>query len=356
MNPETTQHNPTLAPVPSPSRNLFNLARQLARGVGVSCSKSAAARALLGLGLLAAPADGFSSEDSQPWELRPEVQVESGGIYLDQLVAPQLASSLPQVRLAASPALGQSVSITRDQIVVMAQKLLPDLAATNFSGATQIRVSRRTRSLPAVEVVALLTETLQKEFVKEKGELELTLTRTWNPVMVPDEPLTVRVIDLPASGVAPNFIVPFEIWNGKELVGTWRVAAQSRLWREIPIANVVLSRGQPVRDADASLTRRDLLQHRDAFLNFPTDDGSLEFTENVQAGMPLLNRSIKARPAVRRGKMVAGVFQDGGLNINLKVEALEDGLVGQTVRVRNPKTRRELFGKVQNEQTILINL
>ena len=50
------------------------------------------------------------------------------------------------------------------------------------------------------------------------------------------------------------------------------------------------------------------------------------------------------------------VFREGTLTISLKVETLEDGALGQTVRVRNPKTRRELIGKVQNEDLILIAL
>ena len=33
-----------------------------------------------------------------------------------------------------------------------------------------------------------------------------------------------------------------------------------------------------------------------------------------------------------------------------------DGLPGQTVRVRNPKTKREFYAKVQDEQTVLIHL
>jgi flagella basal body P-ring formation protein FlgA len=53
---------------------------------------------------------------------------------------------------------------------------------------------------------------------------------------------------------------------------------------------------------------------------------------------------------------VEAVFQDGNLTISLKVETLEDGGLGQTVRVRNPKTKRELLGKVQNEDLVLIAL
>jgi flagella basal body P-ring formation protein FlgA len=48
--------------------------------------------------------------------------------------------------------------------------------------------------------------------------------------------------------------------------------------------------------------------------------------------------------------------RDGALNISLKVEALADGLPGQIVRVRNPKTKREFYAKVQDEQVVVINL
>jgi len=104
------------------------------------------------------------------------------------------------------------------------------------------------------------------------------------------------------------------------------------------------------------MERRDVLVQRDAFLNFPTEDSSLELTENIPVGLPVLNRSVHARPLIRRGRLVEAVYQDGGLSISLKVESLEDGSLGQTVRVRNPKTKRELIGKVQNEQTVLIAL
>ena len=43
------------------------------------------------------------------------------------------------------------------------------------------------------------------------------------------------------------------------------------------------------------------------------------------------------------------------MTISLKVEVLEEGAVGQSVRVRNPVSKREFRGKVQNEQTILVS-
>jgi flagella basal body P-ring formation protein FlgA len=146
------------------------------------------------------------------------------------------------------------------------------------------------------------------------------------------------------------------LWNGHERVGSWQAVVQAAIWRDVPVARTPLARGQSLRSADVTLERRDVLLQRDIFLNFPPPDDTLELAENVQPETPILNRSVRVRPVILRGRLVEGLYQDGTLSISLKVETLEDGLLGQTVRVRNPKTQRELYGKVQNEETVLIAL
>jgi flagella basal body P-ring formation protein FlgA len=102
--------------------------------------------------------------------------------------------------------------------------------------------------------------------------------------------------------------------------------------------------------------KRDILLLRDAVGGVRMNDDSYELTENISAGAPLLSRSIKARAVVRRGKLIEAVLQDGQLVSSVKAEALEDGVMGQTIRVRNIASRREFRGKVENEQTIVVNL
>jgi flagella basal body P-ring formation protein FlgA len=206
------------------------------------------------------------------------------------------------------------------------------------------------------ELNGLLTAALQRDYVKDLGELELRFATSWTPVMVPDEPLAVTVTQMPAAGVNPNFVAGFDLWNGRERIGHWQAVLQARVWREMPVAHSALARGELLRDADLTMERRDALALRDVVLNVSPDDTSLALVENVAAGLPVPNHAVRPRPVVKRGQLVDGVFEQGSLTISLKVELLEDGLLGQTVRVRNPKTKRELTGKVQNEETIRITL
>lgn len=290
--------------------------------------------------------------------LRPTAQVSGAGIDLKEVIVvqPNPTIDLPSLRLAPAPTLGQTVSFTREQLTAWLRQHAPALATTNWAGATQVRVTRRTRTLNELELKDLLTQALQQDYVKDRGELELRFSRPWEPTLVPDDPLTLKVLDLPATGVNPSFIVRFELWTGDERIGGWQLAVQGKIWRDVPVARSLVRRGQLLRDADVTLERRDVLSLREPLSADALTDDSLELVENVSARQPILARSVRVRPLIRRGALVDGVVREGALTISLKVEALEDGLPGQTVRVRNPKSRRELYGRVENEQTVLIAL
>lgn len=304
--------------------------------------------------VLVTPARRVEADEPAVFQLIPEVQVDSSGIFLNQVVIPH--ATVPSLRLAPAPPLGQTASLSREQIIALAKAALPALDGTNWTGPTQVKISRRTRLLTEADLVTLLRTVLQRDYVGERGELEIHLARPWDPVTAPDEPLTLQITSIPAAGVMASVVIGFELWQGQERIGSFQTPVQAHIWRQIPVAHAPLLRGQLLEDADIVLERRDVLAERETPVHFPVTDSELELTENVQAGMPVVARMVRGRPLVRRGQLVEALFRDGGLTISLKVESLEDGALGQMVRVRNPRTRRELYGKVQNEDLILITL
>jgi len=206
------------------------------------------------------------------------------------------------------------------------------------------------------ELKTLLTTTLQQEYVRDQGELELTLTRSWSAITVSNGPLTLKVLELPTLGVTASFIVRFELRAGDTSFGVWQMPVTAHVWREVWVARSNLRRGQPLPETDRTRERRDVLALRDAYLGDETDEARLEMAENVTAGSPLLTRQLRPRTIVRRGQVAEAVVRDGAMAVSLKVEVLEDGSIGQQVRVRNLQTKREFRGKVENEGTISVCL
>ena len=293
--------------------------------------------------------------ETNAWRLLPQALTRSDGVYLNE-IAESPFGALPHIRLAASPAVGQALTLSRAQVTELIRQASPGLADTGWSGAAHVRITRRMRLLEEAETRQLLTAALQQDFVKDRGELELRFTRAWAPTPIADEPFTLNILDLPSAGVTPNFVIRFELRSGQALLGNWQAPVRARIWRDVWVAGSALQRGQSLESADVAQERRDVLTVRNALPELATRDSSIEIAENIPAGSPLTLRSLRLRPIIRRGRVLQALVQQGSMTISVKVEALEDGVLGQTVRVRNLNSKREFRGKVQNEETILVAL
>jgi flagellar basal body P-ring formation protein FlgA len=212
------------------------------------------------------------------------------------------------------------------------------------------------RELVETEIKELLTAVLQREHVQDKGELELRFTRPWKTVSVPDEPITLKVLELPTSGVTPNFIVRFELSTASRLIGTYQVPVAAQVWREIWVARSPLTRGESLGSCDRTRERRDVLALRETLVSDIADPAQWRLAENLAAGAPLYESSVKLRALVHRGQVALAMVRNETMTVSLKVEVLEDGALGQQVRVRNIQSRREFRGKVEDETTILVDL
>ena len=206
------------------------------------------------------------------------------------------------------------------------------------------------------ELQALLTATLQRDFVQDKGELEVHFTRRWPTLTITNAPVTVKILDLPTAGVTGNFIVRFQLQTAGRGLGTFQVPVRAHVWRDIWVARSSLRRGEPLTHCDRGQERRDLLAVREPVLGTVADDAAYELAETVPAGQPLLQRSVKLRTLVRRGQVVEAVVRDTALAVAIKVEVLEDGARDQQIRVRNLQSKRELRGKVLDEATVVVSL
>ena len=212
------------------------------------------------------------------------------------------------------------------------------------------------RVLDQSELTVMLTQALQQEYVKDRGELELKITQPWKDKRISDAPLTVKITEMPTMGVVSSFIVRFELQSTNGTVGTWQLPVQAHVWRDAWVAHSMLKRGDSLDDADITKERRDMLLVHEPLADLPQDRSTLEIAEPVGINAPLLARSVRLMPVVHRGQTVQALVSDGALSIAMKVEVLEDGAPGQTIRARNKQSLKDIRGKVLNEQTILVSL
>jgi flagella basal body P-ring formation protein FlgA len=273
--------------------------------------------------------------EASPLQLLAVASVSGDGIFLPQIFSS--AGPLPAIRLADAPAFGKSLVLTRAQLCDLLGANAPGVG-TNFSGPDAIKISRRSRTLGESDVLGLLTATLQHDYIRDRGQLELRLAQPWAALVVPDEPLTLEITELPSSGVTPGFIVRFTLHTATETLGNWSANIKASVWREVSVASVQLKRGDSLSADSFVLQRRDVLNLHEPLADFAAGDDALEIAESVPPGQPLLARMIRPRAVIHRGQRAEALVQDGAMSIRTQVDILEDGAPGQLVHARNTVT------------------
>jgi flagella basal body P-ring formation protein FlgA len=286
--------------------------------------------------------------------LRPQVSVQSGGVFTTDLV--DGIPDLPRIRVTNSPPPGATFLVSRELVLGALSASGGGTVPTNWAGPGAARVSRRMRDLDETEVRNGLTAELQRLYARDRGEVEVRLTRPWRTVQIADENYEARLVDRPSQGLSPVLSLRFQLRAGEEILGEWTQPVSLRVWADVHVAAGPVRRGTALGEAELTMERRDILSLRDALPALPAEAGSWEFAESLNPGQHLSRRSLRLSSVVFRGRQIDAVVRSGLMEITTKVEALEDGVPGQTIRVRNVRSRKELRGRVEDENLVVVAL
>lgn len=120
-------------------------------------------------------------------------------------------------------------------------------------------------------------------------------------------------------------------------------SAAAEVARPVVVLRVDRRRGERLDPATVEATRLDEPPRRG--LGAPVEDPAtlehMEMVRDKQAGQVLYTHDIQPALLVRRGQLIAVSMQGvPGLRITARLEALQDGRHGQSVRLRNPESGR----------------
>lgn len=75
----------------------------------------------------------------------------------------------------------------------------------------------------------------------------------------------------------------------------------------------------------------------------------------LEAGKPINKLHVRVAPLISRNQIVTLVYQRGGVQLSGSAQALEDGQLGQSIRIVNPSTRSTLTGTVRAGGQVEVN-
>ncbi|MCB1123358.1 MAG: flagellar basal body P-ring formation protein FlgA [Verrucomicrobiae bacterium] len=126
------------------------------------------------------------------------------------------------------------------------------------------------------------------------------------------------------------------------------------LFRPVYMATYRLDRGTPLKPPSVKSVICDIYDHRGNPIPASFDLNDYELVQGVPEGRLISWSDVARRPDVRRGDMVDVVLRNGGLSISLVAMALDNGVMGQSVSLRNVRSRHEFAGIVTGSKQVEI--
>lgn len=324
-----------------------------------SMSSLAALRAtVLAVGLLAALPAGFASADSvdateesgESLRLRTNIMVDDDVVRLGDLFMESL--SVGDTPIAQAPAPGQTLSFDARFLSQLARAYRLDWQPD--SKFEKVLVGRLSQKVAAATVIDALSAAIHErsandarmDLVVDGGDVEFILPT--------DVAASVGVQSLQYDPTSQRFaailVVPAEGPTALQR----HVSGSVYETIDIPVLNHAVGAGTTVQEADLQWisVRTDRL-----IGNVITDSRQMvgmTTKRPLRTGQMLRGSDLVMTPAIRKNSLVTLALQSGQMNLTVTGKALEDAAIGQSIRVININSKKELMGIVQDPSTIVI--
>ncbi|WP_399681019.1 flagellar basal body P-ring formation chaperone FlgA [Xenophilus sp.] len=277
-------------------------------------------------------------------ELRPHVLARPGVVTLGD-VADLTTRSLPLLKalmalpLGSAPRFGASVSVDREAVRDWVRRRAG--AGIEWAGAAQTVVESAAQVVAGERVAAAAEQGLLQWLAARSTRAQVQPASHVRDLVLPPGPVALKVRP-PAADAVPTerMQVWVEAWADGRFVRSAAVSFVVEAWADATVATSTLAQGAPldavVRHGAMEVRQVDIAKagRQGGALALGRSDAPQRLRRGAKAGQTLAAADLEAAPAVARGQSASLDVRHGSVLVQSQVEVLQDGRVGDLVRVR----------------------
>jgi flagella basal body P-ring formation protein FlgA len=129
-----------------------------------------------------------------------------------------------------------------------------------------------------------------------------------------------------------------------------------RVFDKVLITTRPLNRGTVLTAADFRAEERDLTTLTTGFVTDPLQAAGKQVRQIIPAGSVLNPTLLVGQKLVKRGDFVAILANTSGLEVRMRGQAMDDGAVGDRIKVRNPLNKKVIDGIVTTNGHVRVEM
>ncbi|WP_221800384.1 flagellar basal body P-ring formation chaperone FlgA [Oceanobacter mangrovi] len=132
------------------------------------------------------------------------------------------------------------------------------------------------------------------------------------------------------------------------------VAVQLHVYETVAILTQAVNSGDVVDPSSIHFGKQDLGELSQGYIASPQQLQQQEYRRNLRAGTVLSPDMLRAAEVIQRGELVRIRLERGSIRIETRGEALSDGRIGETIRVRNLKSGKIISASVDQAGEVVV--
>jgi len=288
-------------------------------------------------------------------------QAEVSGEYITLSHLAELPQDLSQKCGAApiwsAPPPGEVYTLTQEFLKHRLEQLgLMDLfEGTAWPAAIQVRQSGM--PLNGEEVMAAFRRYIQEHSPYPPGNLSIEVFPLKETVVIPDHKVALSFMASRHDKFLGDVTLDLAILHQGQPLKRLKVSGVVRLKRQVVCATRPLRAQAPIGPEDVQVAPREMtgLNVDDFYTSTEQVVGRI-LAKSAGPQEIITTRHLSSQPVIKRGDNVTVVLDQDGLEISTKGVAQEQGHPGKTIRLVNPKSKKEFQGLVVDAKTVKVQL
>lgn len=201
---------------------------------------------------------------------------------------------------------------------------------------------------------AKLSELLSHRY-QASGKVVAYVTRQWTPIKLSSN-FILKIRDCMPDQLCPSTFVRFAIWDNGSNVGEFAEPIRVSHFVDAFYTRNLSPRGSKPHGENLTKLPVDILKQHAGAVPAGTDLKGYQLGVNLRENTVLKWSHLTKVALVKKGEIVDVFASGSGIYISMKGMALENGVEGGFVKIRNISSDKEFQAKVLNEKSVKVQL
>lgn len=187
------------------------------------------------------------------------------------------------------------------------------------------------------------------------GKVSIFLTREWRSISVGSNFL-LKIIDCMPDELTSSSFIRFSIWDKGSLIGNYAEPIKMAHYVDVFFSKQQLNRGARLDKSMFSSRPVDILKQYAGSVPVSAKLSGYQLSSTVKTNSPIRWNNLSKLTLVQKGKVVDVYASGNGIYVTMKGMALENGVEGGVVRIKNLSSDKIFQAKVLTENSVKVHL